>query len=198
MSVQNVPQLPGKTLVVVDHSGSMDSQNGQGKYTHFQIGALLGAAMAKAQGADFMYFGDIAKYYSINPADSTLTIVETLERLNQGYGYGTPSGTNVGHGTNFHSIFETADKAYDRIIILSDMQGWMNYNSPAGTLAKYEKKTGAKPHIYSIDLHGYGSLQFPQDRVFAMAGFSEKLFDLMPKLEADKNALVNDIEEVEI
>lgn len=204
LSLQNLPTLPGKTLVVIDHSGSMESQNGKGKYTHFQIGALLGTALAKTQGADVLYFGDIAKYYSINPVDSTLSIVEALEGLNNAHSYSYNArgevqlaSTNVGHGTNFPAIFETAAKAYDRIIILSDMQSWEGGPTPS-SLADYESSTGAKPFLYSIDLAGYGSLQFPQERVFTMAGFSEKLFELMPKLESDKNALVNEIEAVSL
>jgi len=101
-------------------------------------------------------------------------------------------------GTNFHAIFEKAKRAYDRIIILSDMQGWMGGYAPTGSFKNYKKKYKADPYIYSFDLQGYGSLQFPEDNVFALAGFSEKIFDLMKLLETDRNALIKKIEAIEL
>jgi 60 kDa SS-A/Ro ribonucleoprotein len=58
----------------------------------------------------------------------------------------------VSGGTNFHAIFETANRAYDRIIILSDMQGWVNYNTPTRSFAEYKRRVGANPRVYSFDL----------------------------------------------
>lgn len=42
------------------------------------------------------------------------------------------------------------------------------------------------------------SLQFPEDKVFALAGFSEKVFDLMALLETDRLALVREIEKISL
>jgi hypothetical protein len=63
--------------------------------------------------------------------------------------------------------------------------------------AEYKKSTGANPFIYSFDLLGYGSMQFPESNVFAIAGFSEKVFDIIKLLEQDKKALMNEIRKVE-
>jgi hypothetical protein len=41
-------------------------------------------------------------------------------------------------------------------------------------------------------------MQFPENNVFAIAGFSEKIFDIMKLMEADKNALLNTIKSVQI
>ncbi len=178
IALQNVPKFDGKTLIVLDASGSM-----QGKC--LEIGSLFSAVLYKANPeADFMRFGSHAEYVTLNAKDTALTIAKGM-RADFG-------------GTDFHCIFQEADKKYDRVIILSDMQGWMGFGTPNGTLAEYEKKFGAKPFVYSFDLNGYGSLQFPQDRVFAIAGFSEKVFDLFAALETDKNALVHKIEAIEL
>lgn len=195
-SMQNVPEFDGKTLVVVDHSGSMESVE-HGDMTNFELGALFGVAMAKKNDADFLYFGDTAKYAQINPLDSTSTIVQRLKSLNDG-GYGSTSATNVGHGTNFHSIFQEANQKYDRIIIFSDMQGWMGYDTPVKSLNIYKTRLGANPKIYSVDLTGNGTLQFPEKDIYCLAGFSEKMFDVMKLLESDKNALINEIEQVSL
>jgi len=193
-SVGNLPEMPGKTLVVIDHSGSMDSRmSGNSQATMFQTGALLGVSLAKSQDADLIYFGDTARYFTFNPADSILSIMMALEEANRWGG-----ATSVGHGTNFEAAFNTATKAYDRIVIFSDMQGWMGYRTPTTAFNAYKKRTGANPTVFSVDLAGYGTLQFPEDRVFCLAGFSEKTLELLPKLEVDKNALVHEIEEVEV
>lgn len=195
ISVINVPAFAGDTLVVVDHSGSMDSVE-HGNMTQFELGALFGVALAKKNGSDFLYFGDTAKYAVINPVDSIPTLVEKLKQLNNGWD--GRSGTGVGHGTNFHSIFEKANKKYDRIIIFSDMQGWEGYYTPTKEFNAYKSKFGATPFVYSIDLAGHGTLQFPEAQVFALAGFSEKIFDIMGIMEQDKNALIAEIEAIEL
>jgi hypothetical protein len=41
-------------------------------------------------------------------------------------------------------------------------------------------------------------MQFPEQNVFAIAGFSEKIFDIMKLMEVDKKALINTIKQVEL
>lgn len=177
ISLDNVPKLDGKTLVVLDVSGSMEGKPSE-------IGSLFAAILVKTNFADFMKFSNDAKYVTLNPLDSTITLADSIK-------FATG-------GTNFHSIFKKANKPYDRIIILSDMQGWMEYHAPTAEFNDYKSRTNCDPFIYSFDLQGYGSLQFPERNVFCLAGFSEKIFDVMKYLEQDKKALIKEIEKVEI
>lgn len=181
IAVSNVPKFNGETLVVLDVSGSMAVPNMGTKSPHI-IGALFSAVLVKSNNSDFMVFADNAKYLNINPMDSTITISNSL-RFASG-------------GTNFHSIFQTANKKYDRIIILSDMQGWIGGYTPTREFAEYKKSTAANPFVYSFDLLNYGSMQFPETNVFALAGFSEKCFDIMKLMEQDKKALINEVKKV--
>lgn len=183
IAVNNVPKFDGETLVVLDVSGSMNESHLGTKSPHV-IGALFSAVLAKSNNCDFMVFSDDAKYHNINPMDSTITISNSL-RFAEG-------------GTNFHSIFERANKKYDRIIILSDMQGWIGNTAPHASFEKYKNTMVANPFVYSFDLKNYGSMQFPETNVFAIAGFSEKVFDIMKLMEQDKKALVNEIKKVVI
>lgn len=192
-SMNNVPKFDGRTLVVVDHSGSMDSNGASKQLSNFEIGALFGVILAKTNGADFIYFGDDAKYAAFNPMDSTPTLISYLAKLNDG-----DSEVRVGHGTNFHSIFETANKAYDRICIFSDMQGWVEFDAPTGSFNDYKKRVGANPKIYSFDLTGHGTMMFPEDGVYCLAGFSDKIFSLMKLMESDKKAMLTAIESVKL
>ena len=78
------------------------------------------------------------------------------------------------------------------------MQGWVGYTSPASEFKSYKSKFGANPYVYSWDLAGYGTLQFPENNVFALAGFSDKVFDIMKMMELDKKALYNEINAIQL
>ncbi len=187
LAFDNVPRFAGRTLVVLDDSGSMTSTHTKyANRTPMQIGSLFAAALFKANDADLMRFSDEASYVRENPADSMAGIAERLVKNARSA------------GTNFHAIFQTAKQKYDRVVILSDMQGWMQGGAPKAPFAEYRRKYGADPFVYSFDLQGYGSLQFPEQNVFALAGFSDKVFDLMQLLETDRIALIREIEKSEL
>lgn len=176
ISVCNVPKFDGETLVVMDVSGSMSGKPSE-------IASLFGAILAKVNNCDVMTFSTNAQYKQYNPMNSVLTIRGSFRYS--------------GGGTNFRSIFEKANKKYDRVIILSDMQGWIGYESPTHQFAEYKKRHNANPFVYSWDLAGYGTLQFPEQNVFALAGFSEKVFDIIKMMELDKKALFNEIKAIQ-
>jgi 60 kDa SS-A/Ro ribonucleoprotein len=182
ISLNNMPKFDGETLVVLDVSGSMN-EPGMGTKSPHIIGALFSAILIKSNNADFMVFSDDAQYRNVNPMDSTITISSAI-RFSSG-------------GTNFRSIFQRANKKYDRIILLSDMQGWIGHHTPVQPYNEYKKVTGANPKIYSFDLKSYGSMQFPEPNVYCLAGFSDKVFDIMKLMEADKKALVNEIKKIQ-
>jgi 60 kDa SS-A/Ro ribonucleoprotein len=175
ISVNNVPKFDGTTLVVLDVSGSMGGRPAE-------IGRLFAAILVKANNADFMTFDNTARYQNLNLSDTTTTLARSIRF--------------TGGGTNFHSIFHAANRKYDRIIILSDMQGWIGHDTPTSTFNAYKTKYSANPFVYSFDLNSYGTMQFPQQNVFALAGVSEKIFDVMKLVETDKHAMINEIKKI--
>ena len=174
LALANVPKLEGRTLVVVDGSGSMTWNGGP-----IKIASLFAAVILRANPeAHLMMFATDARYLSVNPKDSILSLQRQIQ------------AQATGGGTNFNAVFDRATKAYDRMVILSDMQGWMagGYNrggAPTEALAGYRKRIGADPKVFSFDLQGYGTLMFPEQNVYALAGFSEKVFEVMALLEQD-------------
>ncbi len=171
-SLSNAPKFDGRTLVVVDVSGSMAGQPSK-------IASLFASVLVKTNDCDLLTFANDAEYRNVNTMDSVTSIANSMRF--------------TGGGTNFPSIFMRANKSYDRVVILSDMQGWIGGYSPVAEFNQYKARTGANPFIYSFDLAGYGTLQFPQNNVFCLAGFSDKTMDIMKMLETDKNAMVNEI-----
>lgn len=177
LALRNVPEFAGSTLVALDVSGSMRGRP-------FEIGSLFAAALARRSGADVMVFSESAKYHNLAVDSGLFGAVESL------------AGAATWGGTNFHSVFETATRAYDRIIILSDMQAWIGHYTPAKPFAEYRKRTGAAPKVFTFDLAGLGTLQFPERDVFALAGWSDRAFEVMRILETDRGALLNQVEAV--
>lgn len=186
LACMNVPKMQGKNLIALDVSMSMRSNNVS------EIAGLFAAVLAKALNADIITFATRSNYVQYNPDDSTLTLADGL--------------TFSGGGTNFASVFNCADKGYDRIFLLSDMQAWMleegQANSyyvkepPQKTFPAYCKKFNVKPAVYSIDLTGYGTSEFPERNIFCLGGFSEKLFDMIAVIEEDRNALIDTVEQI--
>jgi 60 kDa SS-A/Ro ribonucleoprotein len=186
IAVDNVPELSGKTLVAIDASGSMSGRPQD-------IASLFGAILFKATDSQMLMFADTGGYLQMNPSDSVLTIAEKLRNT---------AHRKFGGGTNFNAIFEESSQKFDRVIILSDMQAWVDSgwdsNVPTQSFADYKRRTGADPVVFSFDLAGYGTLQFPERNVYQLAGFSEKIFDVMKLLEQDREALIHKIESVEL
>jgi len=178
LAIKNVPSFDGNTLVALDVSGSMQGQPSK-------IGSLFAGVIIKSNiNADMLVFDDSSRFLSINPLDSLTTIIKSL-RFNGG-------------GTDFECIFNNLKKAYDRIIVLSDMQGWSSYRVPTRVFNEYKKQFGCNPYIYSFDLNGYGTSQFPDSQVRLFSGFSEQVLEVMKKSELDKNALLNEVESIEV
>jgi 60 kDa SS-A/Ro ribonucleoprotein len=189
IAFDNVPALEGRTLVALDGSGSMTWH--VGGTSPLRKASLLAAAIVKHSVADAVVFS-----HEVTPVDADPTL--SFSRLNARLMAAADCG-----GTNFTRIFDRAERAYDRIFILSDMQAWRpdcyGYTVPAaGALQRYRRRTGASPRIYSIDVTGYGTMQFPEPRVCQLAGYSEKVFDLVPLYEGGIRGLVAELQAVEI
>lgn len=199
IALGNVPKFEGDTLVIVDRSGSMGGGvqrlDGRGYWAGrgnsvgsdpWDIAAMFAAALARTNEADVLLFSSDGQYVSINPRSDVFGIIESLERYRDG------------SGTDFRRMINKINKPYDRIVILSDEQGWVDYKAPTKELAAYKAKYNCNPAIYSFDLQGYGTLMFPERSVYTLAGWSDKVFDIMKMFGEDPNALINTIKRVQL
>lgn len=182
LSLKNVPEFEGPTLIAVDNSGSMKGRPAK-------IAALFASVLFKSQkDADVLVFSDNATYVNLNPDDTLATMAANIER-----------GCRPA-GTNFHSVFQKARRAYARVIILSDMQAWVGGHTPASSFTEMKRRT-ANPNtrVLSFNLSSQdGTMQFPESKVYALAGFSDTVLGLMKNLEKDPQALVHEIEALEL
>ena len=177
LSLINVPRFGGRTLIAMDCSGSMIGKP-------MKVGSLFAAVLYRANDADLMLFSGDARYINLNADDGVLSIAQRIEEKAEW------------SGTNFHAVFQRANQAYDRVVILSDMQAWMGHWTPKVAFQRFAQKVGKRPRVYSFDLAGYGTLQFPEKEVYALAGISDKTMETMKFLEEDKQALLREIESI--
>lgn len=199
LSIPNLTELfpDGKTAVVIDTSGSMGGGFGSGyiqceggtiRKSPLSKAGLIGATLVKGIRADLYQFSTTCKVIKYNPLDTVNTIKQSV--IN--------SSGQVGYGTYYDSIFKTLKPGgYNRIFIISDMQGGDNItrNSSFQTY----KKVNGDPHIYTIDIRGYGTTMFkPNSRLYQLFGYSKDIYELVKKVEVDPKALLNEIESIKI
>lgn len=190
LSIPNMSDLGafGNTAVVLDVSGSMIKpiQIGVGRYGSqgaIQKGALIAATLAKGLSADVYVFDYDCRKAKYNPLDSVNTIKNSLSRAN-------------GESTNFHSIFPALNKRYDRVFIISDMQG---QDAIGYTLSDYKKAFNVDPHVYCVNLCGYANTMFkPASRVYQIFGYHADIYELIKKVEIDPKALLEEIKRINI
>lgn len=173
--------LPGKTLVVVDCSGSMHTQCYNAK-TGKRIGntaadkaGLIAATIAQATGADVIRFGNRAEWFTGNfKASGVFELGRKIGDSNMGCTY-------------LHNVFNkirAERKVYDRIIILSDNEcngfstrsrGWGS--SPAEAYKQYVHDV-CSPYVYEVDLAAYGTMPLKNDgKVNYYYGYGYAMFD---------------------
>lgn len=191
LSIPNLAELftNGTTAVVVDTSGSM-TQNislGGKSMTDRAIdkGALIGATLCKGIGADLYHFSDDCHKIKYNPNDSINTIKNLI--------FSKMETRN----TYFNTIFRKFNKKYDRVFIISDMQGGDSivFHSE---YQNYINKHG-QPFIYSINLCGYNSTMFKRNnKLINLFGYSSDIYEMVRKSEINPNQIIKEIMGIEI
>lgn len=108
-SLANVPALPGRTLILIDLSGSMWSPlSNRSDLQRWEAAALFGLALGlRAQHADVHVYGSTHHRVTLPPAGSLLPAVKGMRDLGGTDTWGTFARTWAGH---------------DRAVILTDEQ----------------------------------------------------------------------------
>lgn len=186
-SVDNLPKLPGTTVIAVDTSGSMGSAvSAKSDIRCCEIGMMLGVIANRiCDNAIFYTFDTNLQKKAISTRNGIL--------------YTVMHEASTGGGTKmelpFLAMMKEKIKA-DRIIVISDNQcnsGW--FSKPVQTLAdEYRRDTGNDTWVHAIDLQGYGTQQFHGTKTNIIAGWSEKVFDFILLAEQGEGTLENAIE----
>lgn len=187
LSIPNLKELftNGRTAVVYDTSDSMTHavllSGGVKNGSDSRLGkaSLIAATLAKGIDADVFHFATTCEEVKFNPLDSVNTLKKNF----------MDKRGRVGHGTEFNAIFNKLKGEYDRVFVISDMQG-ATYIKPS---------VYTNMHIYSIHLAGYGDTMFaPGSNVYSIFGYGSDIYELVKKVEVDPNVLIREIEAIVI
>lgn len=172
LSLASVPALPGRTLILVDRSGSMfyDPLSRKSDLTRADAAALFGTALAvRAESADLVEFGTKSALVRLARGESVLKSLGRFHELG---------------GTNTADAVRRWYKGHDRVVIVTDEQAW------AGRGAEPTRDISCRTPVYTWNLAGYqaghGPSGVPGRHTFG--GLSDAAFGLIPLIEAGQRA----------
>ena len=206
IAVENLPKIPGKTIIAVDVSGSMmDRISKHSDIRCSDISLLMGMIANRICEESVVYlFDHHIEEFQPPERKELLSAVVNMDVWGGGTDMSLP----------FLKMIEDHIDC-DRIIILSDNEcnyqcsiteedqdpdsyfSWLRSQDieTVQTLAnRYCKQIGHKIWIHAVDLQGYGTQQFRGSQVNYISGWSEKIFNFIPLAEQGIDSLITRID----
>ncbi|MFI2354643.1 TROVE domain-containing protein [Streptomyces anulatus] len=184
-SLANIPQLDGRTLVLVDTSSSMDAPfSRDGTLMRWDAAALFGIALgARCAQADVVSFSS-ARYMSDQPGAKTKafpltrggSLLGDVRKWKDG-------GWFLGGGTDTAAALRQEFKGHDRVIIVTDEQASHDGREVTEAIP-------ASTPMYTWNLAGYQAGHAPSGRSnrHTFGGLTDQAFRMVPLLESGRDA----------
>jgi len=193
VSFQNIPRLPGTTLIATDVSGSMQHTiSAKSEVQLYDIGLLLMAGVKEfCDGRYTGIFGNTFAQYEVPDGDNIIQTVLDLAEIEG----------RVGYATNGYEVVDyayTHDLHVDRFMIFTDGELWDSYGNRTlkQSFDRYKKAHNTRCKLYMFNLKGHGTVQFPEGRrdVVNINGWSENVFKFMEATEKNPEAQMKYVE----
>lgn len=189
LSVQNLKGFDVHTSVLIacDVSGSMQKPiSARSKVLLYDIGLMLGMMMhSKCKRVVTGMFGNTWKIINM-PGHSVLQNVEEFYKREG----------EVGYTTNGYLVIEdliNRKVKMDKVMMFTDLQMWNNRNAAGDVEGAWKRYKAMFPHakLYLFDLAGYGNtpLRMEKNDVYLIAGWSDKIFDVLQAIEDGSNEI---------
>lgn len=215
-SVMNIPELQGNVAVLIDHSGSVRGDSGGSslvsafsKTNSAMIGNLFGSMMAYRQ--DNVYVGLFGDRLINVPMDRKKPLLKfNKESYNMGSRCGGGTETGI---YEFMRECVNEKKKVDNVVVFSDCQignggSFTNWYGASGKdrgghfheLFKEFKKINPMCNWIVVNLRQSGgtSVFDKSQRILNIAGWSDKIFDLIKTQCKGFDAMINEVEAIEI
>ncbi|MFF0301839.1 TROVE domain-containing protein [Streptomyces sp. NPDC004562] len=171
-SLANVPALPGRTLILVDRSGSMfwSRLSDRSELNRADAAAIFGTALAlRARKADLVEFGSTSAPVPFRAGESVLKILGRFGDLG---------------GTDTTAAVRTHYRGHDRVLIVTDEQ-----YAPSRHGGPTEQIPAEVP-VYTWNLAGYRAGHGPSGtgNRHTFGGLSDAAFRMVPLLEGARDA----------
>ena len=188
-SAQNIEGFDENTRVLLasDVSGSMGSPISQrSTVRHYDIGLLLSMLFrSRCKQVVAGIFGNDWEVVNM-PNDNILMATRKLESL----------CNTVGFSTNGYKVVDwliERQMVMDKVMMFTDMQMWDNtgrYKAFEDSWKKY-KQMAPDAKLYLFDLNGYGQLplRLAEPDVYLIAGWSDRVFDVLSAIDKGGDAL---------
>jgi len=197
-SSKNIPIVEeGESVaLLLDESGSMGSWGSDpiDSKTPFNIGKTLMASMLVGldKNKTLGYFwADRAREVSVDGSP-----MEFIKR-NKTQG----GGTNLGQAISL--LIKTNTKV-DKLVVFTDMQqnqigGWSGEKDFNSMVKDYRKiNPNVKILFWNLQGYGGGTPMKLNNGVLEVSGFSDNMLQVIPKMWKDKNALIKEIEAIDL
>lgn len=190
ISAENIQgyDLATKVLIASDVSGSMYSPISQkSKIRCYDIGLVLSMLMRnRSKNVVTGIFGDRWKEVSL-PSKGILANTMKLNSMEGAVGYST-NGYRV-----IDELIRTKRKM-DKVLFFTDLQMWDSNANKASLQASwksYKNYVAPEAKLYLFDLQGYGKtpLRINSNDVYLIAGWSDKIFNILAAIENGSNAV---------
>ena len=191
-TAENIPGFDENTRVLLasDTSGSMLSPVSENSSVmNYHIGLLLSMLMRhRCKNVVTGMFASDWKAVDMSSESILQSTADMVSRCGE-----------VGYATNGYKVIEWLIKQHremDKVMLFTDCQLWNSeFRFHNAHLAEYwdRYKREVAPHarLYIFDLTGYGQspISMERDDVFCIAGWSDKVFDILAAVERGKSAI---------
>ena len=187
--------LETRVLLASDVSGSMCQPISQRSTIRcYDIGLMLSMLMrSRSDNVITGIFGDSWKAVDL-PKVNILKNADTLDKIEG----------EVGYSTNGYKVIDSLinkGQIMDKVMFFTDLQMWNSQYGDNSLKQSWKKYKSMAPNakLYSFDLEGYGHapLSLQQNDVYLIAGWSDKIFNILATLEKGHDA-IHAIEQIEI
>jgi len=197
-SAENIKgfDLDTRVLLAADVSGSMYQPiSKRSKIRCYDIGLTLSMLLRnRSENVVTGIFGN--KWREVNlPQANILANTMTLNSMEGSVGYAT-------NGYKVISALIAQRRVMSKVMFFTDLQMWDSTggaNSLQNTWKQYKRDVAPHAKLYLFDLAGYGNtpLSVKREDVYLIAGWSEKVFDVLAALENGKSSM-SAIKKIEI
>ena len=175
----NIPDLPGRTLILVDTSASMGQPlSRHSAMTMAQAAALFGLATAirNRDRADLYGFAD--GQFRVKRSQYRPSLLKSLEAFIRRIG-------EVGHGTRIAEAVRATYRGHDRVLIITDMQTFPD-GCGTGQAGDVSASVPARIPVYGFNLAGYrrSAMAAGLGNRHELGGLTDATFTLIPTIEA--------------
>jgi 60 kDa SS-A/Ro ribonucleoprotein len=176
-----------KVLIATDVSGSMQKAiNAKSKIMYYDIGLILAMLLqSRCENVITAMFGDTWKVINMPKQNILSNVQEFYNREGE-----------VGYATNGYLVIDDLikkNKVVDKLMFFTDCQLYNSNNTSQdiNVLWKTYKTIAPNAKLYLFDLAGYRNspLRIEKNDVFLIAGWSDKIFQVLHAIENGTNAV---------